>query len=400
MKTIFLAAGKSNRVKPLGDKNLLEFSGKPLLLHLLENAKEGGLENFVIVCNTENKDSIANILQKENFPAEITIQLDLEGMAGGVLTGLELVKDEEEVFILGGNDFVNPDIYQKIIQKSKEISGGILAKKVDSYFPGGYLEVDKENIIQSIVEKPGEGNEPSNLMNIVGHYFRSAEMLKNSLKKAQSSKDDVYETVLQSLFSETKFIAVEYQDVWQAIKYPWHVLDMKNEILRAKIPGIFVADSAEVSEKATLLGENIYIDEGVKVLNNATIIGPCYIGKNTIIGQGCLVRQSNIGADCVIGFNTEVCRSFLANNVSTHSAYIGDSVVDEGVNFGAFSVTTNLRLDKENVKMKIKENLLDSGRSKLGAIVGKNTQIGSGTKILPGRKIPENSLIEPNTIWK
>lgn len=400
MKTIFLAAGKSNRVKPLADKNLLKFCGKPLILQLLLNAQIGGLQDFIIVCNSENKDTIKTLLQTHNFSAKITVQKNLEeGMAGGVLAGLELVNDDEDVFILGGNDFVNPTIYKDIVKKSANFSGGILAKRVDHYFPGGYLEIDRNNIIQSIIEKPGAGNEPSNFVNIVAHYFKTAQNIKSEITKHLHHGQDAYEQSLQHLFSAEKFLAVEYNDNWQAIKYPWHVLSMQEQIL-GRVSGQNIQKSAEISDKAELIGDHIFIDEGVKIMNGATIVGPCSIGKNTIIGQNCLIRGSNIGENCVIGFCSEICRSFLADNVSTHHAYIGDSVVDEHVNFGAFSCTTNLRLDKNTIKMKIKDELLDSGLQKLGAVIGQGSQIGSGAKILPGRKLQPDTHLGPNEVYK
>lgn len=80
-------------------------------------------------------------------------------------------------------------------------------------------------------------------------------------------------------------------------------------------------------------------------------------------------------------------------------AYIGDSVVDDNVNFGAFSCTANLRLDKKNVRVKIKEALIDSHHTKLGAIIGQGTQIGIGAKLMPGCKSPVETLIRPGEIW-
>ena len=338
-------------------------------------------------------------MQKENITAEFVLQPNLsDGVAGGVLAGLTKIKKDESVFILGGNDYVDPQIYKSIIEESENFDGGILAKTVDSYFPGGYLNINNQGIIQTIIEKPGIGNEPSNLVNIMAHYFKSAQDLKNALENVKSNTDDLYEMALQKLFKTKKFKAVSYKNYWQAIKYPWHILDMKKQIFSNNLNQKNIHPMADISDKATLLGDNIFIDEGVKIMNNATVCGPCYIGKNSIVGQNTLIRESNIGENCIIGFNSEICRSFLANNVSTHSAYIGDSIVDSDVNFGAYAVTTNLRLDKQNIKVKIKKELICTGKQKMGAIIGSGSQIGSGVKIMPGRKIENKSQIYPNTI--
>ena len=83
------------------------------MLKLLKNARDGGLENFVIVSNGENLDQIKEVCQDVDFihNVEIVIQKDLsEGMAGGISAGLEKVADEESVFIMGGNDYVESSL--------------------------------------------------------------------------------------------------------------------------------------------------------------------------------------------------------------------------------------------------------------------------------------------------
>lgn len=407
MKTIFLAAGKSSRMHPISDKNFLEFLGQPLLLILLKNAALGGLENFIIVGNAENLEKIKKICAENDFlkKAIITEQKNQEaGMAGGIQAGLEYVSKEEELFVLGGNDFVEAQIYREIREKSKNLDGGILAKKMNKYFPGGYLNLDNSGIILKIHEKPEKGKEPSNLVNIVGHYFKKAEDLKTELKKVSHAKDDGYEKALQELFNRKKFLAVEYDNFWHAVKYPWYVLEMQEAILNYKqlkklidltdfeevLPTVFIHKTAEVSNSATFKGKNIVVESGVKIFENAVISDNCYIGKNSTIGNNALVRNSTIGTNSGVGYNTEIARSFLGKKVSSHIAYIGDSIVDNNVNFGAFSCTANLRLDKRTVGVEIKGKKIDSGRKKLGAIVKKDSQIGIHAMLMPGVKVLRN----------
>ncbi len=399
MKTIFLASGRSSRMEPLSDKNLLEFCGEPLVLKLLKGAQEGGLENFVVVTNGENTEAITTILESNNFPAKIAVQKNLDdGMAGGVIDGLEFVNDDEAVFILGGNDYIEISAYKKVLKEVEGKDGGLLAKKTEKYFPGGYLQVSGENKITSIIEKPGEGNEPSDMVNIVAHYFASAGDLKSALKGAQSQNDDVYEVALQSLFETKNFVAVEYSGIWQAVKYPWHVLEL-GEILLAQ-QETNISPVAEIADSAIIKGEGVFIEDGVRVFENAVIQGPCYIGKNAIVGNNALVRNSILGEKCVAGYNTEIARSFLSPNVTTHLAYVGDTVADRDVNFGAFSCTANLRLDKKTVRVQIKNEKIDSLHEKLGAIIGAGAQIGTHAMLMPGVRIERAKLCPPGEVQK
>ncbi len=391
MKTIFLASGKSSRCAPLSDKNFLEFCGKPLILHLLENARAGGLGNFVIVSNGDNLEAIKEVCTNVDFlkNVEIVVQEDLEtGMAGGIAIGLTKVEDTDSVFIMGGNDYVESQVYNQILKQAEGKDGAILAKHMDQYFPGGYLEIDPQNKVLSMVEKPGEGNEPSNLVNIVGHFFQKSADLKSALTQAQSTKDDVYETALDVLFKTKHFVAVEYDGIWQAIKYPWHVLEMMDVFLNKQVSTIH--PTAQIAESAVIKGEHVVIAAGARIFENAVIQGPCYIGENATVGNNALVRNTNIGARSGAGYNTEIARSFLSHDVSSHIAYIGDSVVDAEVNFGAYSCTANLRLDKAPVQVKIKGERVDSHHQKLGAIVKKGCQIGIHAMLMPGVKVEDH----------
>ncbi len=401
MKTIFLAAGKSSRMSPLSDKNFLEFCGEPLLIKLLKNAQKGGLEDFIIVTNNKNKEKIANTLQNFKFTAEIVLQKNSkEGMAGGVLAGLKICDPEEGVVILGGNDAIDPLVYKDLLNSDKDSDGVILAKNVQEYFPGGYLQVDGKKII-SIVEKPGEGNEPSNLVNIVAHHLKQSKYLKEQLESLDLTKSgDAYEQALQNLFHTQEFSVVEYSGVWHAIKFPHHVLEMQEYWLSQLPIKNNVHKSVQIADTARFHGGRITIEEGVRIFDNAVICGPCFIGKNSIIGNNALVRESNIGQGNEVGFCSEVARSFTAQNVSAHHAYIGDSIIDSDVNFGAFSCTANLRLDKKNVKYNVKENRINSGRNKFGAIIGAKTQIGIHAMLMPGCKVDANSFVAPGVVEK
>ncbi len=402
MKTIFLAAGKSTRAQPIADKNFLEFCGEPLILKLLKIAVKGGVENLIIVTNDENQVKIKKLCEENKFleNTKIAIQKnEKQGMAGGILAGMQYVDDDDEVLVLGGNDAVDSSVFSEIFKQGRRNDGAILAKRVKKYFPGGYLKIDKNKKILSVIEKPKEGTEPSDLVNIVVHFFKQAKNLKKVLAETSGEKDERYERALANLFREKNIVVVEYEGEWRAVKFPWDALAMSVYFLKNQKPKIH--SSVEIATSATLKNlETIVIEEGVKIMENATIVGPAYLGKNTVVGQNVLIRETSIGDNSVIGFNSEIARSILARNVSTHFAYVGDSVVGENVNFGAFSCTANLRLDGKNVCMKIKEKVIDSGCKKCGAIVGENVQIGVGAKIMPGRKISANLFICPNEVVK
>ena len=208
----------------------------------------------------------------------------------------------------------------------------ILGYEVKEYFPGGYLVTDSRNELKRIVEKPRPGEEPSNLVNILVHLHTDIKKLLKLAKVVQTDRDDVYERALGAMVEEGNRIeVVPYRDFWSAIKYPWHILTMVRYFLDQSEPAI--SPSAQISPKATIEGK-VIISDNVRVLENAVVRGPAYIGARSIIGNNGLVRDySHIGADCVVGYCTEVKNSYIGDKCWFHSNYIGDSIIAEGCSF-------------------------------------------------------------------
>ncbi|HAU39348.1 MAG: Nucleotidyl transferase, bifunctional UDP-N-acetylglucosamine pyrophosphorylase / Glucosamine-1-phosphate N-acetyltransferase [Candidatus Peregrinibacteria bacterium GW2011_GWF2_43_17] len=390
MRAIILAAGRSKRMKPIEDKNFLKFLGKTLLECQVDIVKKAGFKNITIIAGEHN---IAKI--KKTFPKlEVIKQKNLdEGMAGAMDSLHPYLKDEA-ILILSANDFLDESAFN-LMKKASEKSPAeilMLAKKVKSYFPGGYLEVANKNRITDIIEKPGEGKEPSDMINIVLHIHKNPKKLIETIKKIKTAKDDKYEMAIAKLIKEdTHAEAVPYTGLWQALKYPWHILELQKYFL-STIRKSKISKTAKISKSAQIKG-SVIIEDNVKIFDHATVVGPIYIGKNSIIANNSLVRESMIGDSCVIGFNSEVARSNLADHVWLHTNYIGDSIVSENTALGAGSVTGNLRLDEGEIRMDIQGEKTGSNSNKFGSVIGKDCRIGINVSIMPGVKIGENAFI-------
>src|SRR5207302_10428852 len=76
--------------------------------------------------------------------------------------------------------------------------------------------------------------------------------------------------------------------------------------------------------------------DGVRIMPGAHVVGPCYIGPGSLVGNESLVRGSMVGENTEIGYGCELARSWVGSNVHLHHAYLGDSVVDDyaGLAFG------------------------------------------------------------------
>jgi NDP-sugar pyrophosphorylase family protein len=195
---------------------------------------------------------------------------------------------------------------------------------------------------------------------------------------------------------EEEFQVVPYEGAWRALKYPWHVLDIMHALL-GQIDGQTISPQAQI-EDGVLIKGNVLIEKGARLFHGATVAGPAYIGEGAIIGNGALVRESMIGAGAVVGFATEVARSYMADRAHTHVCQVLDSILDEDVNFSASCTTANLRIDQGPVWSTVKGERLNTGRDKLGLIAGKKAFIGVNVMTMPGVKIGRESEIGPTTV--
>lgn len=96
------------------------------------------------------------------------------------------------------------------------------------------------------------------------------------------------------------------------------------------------------------------------------------------------------------GNSTELKNVILFNNVQVpHYNYIGDSILGYKSHFGAGAITSNVKSDKKLVVIKSKNEKIETGRKKVGAMIGDFVEIGCGSVLNPGTVIGKNSNIYP-----
>jgi NDP-sugar pyrophosphorylase family protein len=398
MKLVFLCGGLGKRMSPLSeDKLLLRFLGKTLIEYHVEQAKKAGLNEFVMVGNPANIDRIKAVIQTiSGIKIAFAVQEKPLGMANALEAAQKLLTDEP-IIVVNPNDVLDATAYTSITQAQQKGSAGsyILACEVKDYFPGGYLVLGRGEWVRAIIEKPGKGNEPSNLVNVVVHLHTKPGQLLQHIASAVSSKDDIYERALSNMMEAGQVVkAVSYRGFWKAIKYPWDILPVMEHFL--KQGGRSISPKAEISKTAVVEGD-VIIEEGVKVLENAVIKGLCYIGRNSVIGNNTLIRDnSHIGEGCVVGYGTEIKHCYIGDNNWFHQNYFGDSVIGNDCSFGAGTIGANLRLDGREITVRVDGEEINTGSNKLGALIGNGVRTGINVGIMPGKRLGEGCFVGPH----
>ena len=142
-----------------------------------------------------------------------------------------------------------------------------------------------------------------------------------------------------------------------------------------KLPEYF---SADISKGDIVIEENAVIEPFV------FIKGPCYLGKDTLVKSG-----TKIYGPVVIGNGSKVAGEisssiFHANVNKQHDGFVGNSYLSEFVNFGADTVTSNLKNNYSIVRVQHYGKEHNTGLQFLGSIIGDHTKAGINTMFNTG----------------
>ena len=392
---VILAGGSGKSFQPFVlNKTLVSFAGKPLLQHVIEAVEQSGFRDAMVVTNSEN-ESWLSTYQPFNITIQTKIQNEPRGMADALMSIRQEI-DSRPILIMNAVDYIDPAFYKRIYQKTLSSEAFITGMKVEHNLPTGYLEIANGHP-RGIVEKPMKGQEPSEYINLVLNYFADPNEFLSAISGTSSHNDDQYERALSSYLKNHEVELLTYSSYWQKLKYSYNVLDMMELFLKHRLKK-HRATTAYVSPHAFVEGD-VFIDDYARIDAFAVIKGPTYIGKSVVIGNHTLVRQSMIEAESVVGFGSEVARSYIGPRCMLHHNFIGDSVLESNVNPSWGTTTANLRLDKHEVRLKLPNGeFIETGKKKFGAVIAKGAFLGVNCSIMPGVAIGADAQLAPGTV--
>lgn len=391
MKAVIMAAGKSTRTYPLTltrPKPLLPVLGKPVLAWQIEALAP--LVDGVILVVGYRQEMIRGQFggEYQGIPITYVEQLEQRGTGHAVLQCADAV--DGPFLVQNGDDLYDPvDLARLAVADS-----AALAMEVPDPRLYGIYETTGDDRVVRLVEKPTEVF--SNLANI-GAYKLPVEVFDILRDTPPTVRGEIELTCAVHALAETSgFYVVRTRGYWLPMGYPWNLLDVNRYFLdHCLTPGI----EGEVSDRATITGP-VHIGPGSVVRPGAVIDGPVYIGRNCSVGPNCWIRPYTVLCDGAgVGHGSEIKASVLMEDAhAPHQNYVGDSVIGSHANLACGTITANVRHDGQNVKSMIGGTLLDTGRPKLGAIVGDHVHTGINTSIYPGRKIWPNLSTRPGDV--
>ncbi|MDZ7342336.1 MAG: sugar phosphate nucleotidyltransferase [candidate division KSB1 bacterium] len=380
MQAVILVAGKSTRTYPLTltrPKPLLPIANRTIIEFLLEQL-DGWVDEVILVVGYR-KEMIEQRLGRQWQRLKITYceQKEQWGTGHAVLQAEPLIHDR--FLALNGDDIYDRNDMQQLFKYKY----AALVRYEEDPSQYGVYHVDEHNRVLNLIEKPKTF--VGNLTNVGCYLFDRAifEILKTT-PRSERNEIEITSAVL-TLAQQTPFYVHPIQGFWLANGFPWELLQSQEFFMKQQPPG---GIRGSVESGAQLMGP-VAIGENTRIKAGAYIEGPVIIGNNCIIGPNCFIRgYTSIGDNCMIGHSVEIKNSIIMNNTRiSHLSYVGDSVIGEGVNLGAGFISANVRHDGQHVLSQVKGKLFDTGRTKLGTIIGDGVKTGIRTSVYPGRKI-------------
>ncbi|MCY3411485.1 MAG: NTP transferase domain-containing protein [Candidatus Heimdallarchaeota archaeon] len=383
MEAIILAAGKGTRLLPLTEnrpKHLLEIAGKPILKWQLDELLSLSKISKIIIVTNYKEEMIKEAVRRWTDDSRILFvhQEQTRGTGDAVLSALPFLIEDSSFLVINGDVMVVDAIKQMV--ECKDISA-ILGASVDHPELFGVLK-EEDNILKDIIEKPPSA-EDNALIN-AGLYKFPSESRNHfyELKDSQRGEREITD-VVKKLLSSTSFKVLKTKHNWFDVGHPWQILDA-NEYFMDQFQHTF-ENLGTVEEGVYVLG-SLHVGKGARVRSGVYIEGPVFIDEGADVGPNCYIRsRTYIGRNARVGNACEIKNSVIYKDThAAHLSYLGDSVLGEYSNLGAGTITANLRHDGNNIRMTVKEVRQDTGRRKLGVIMGDNVKTGIGVSILPG----------------
>ena len=316
MKIIVPMAGIGSRLRPhtlTTPKPLTVIAGKSIVQRLVENIAsvvDQPIDEIAFVIGPTSKGFPLNTKEKL---LEIAKNL---GAKGSVYTQEEALGTAHAIYC-AKNSLSGPCIvaYADTLFKADftldvNADGAIWVKQVEDPSAFGVVNL-KDGFIADFIEKPKDFI--SDLAIIGIYYFKDGDKLLNEIKylidnDLRENGEYQITNVLESLKQQgAKFIPGKV-DAWMDCGKKDPTVDTNKQIL-----------SFEQEDGNDLVSSDV-------ILENSTIIEPCFIGKNVVLKNTTIGPYVSLGKNSIVE-NSTIVNSLIQNNVQISNANLENSMI-------------------------------------------------------------------------
>lgn len=329
---IILAAGQGTRMKSSLPKVLHPLAGKPLVLHVIENAARVVTETPVLVIGHGADEVRAAVGSKARF----AVQHTRLGTADAVKAAHPVLADFTGLILVVSADMplFTPATLQRLVNSQRSNSGVMTMLSVCMDDPHGFGRVvrNADGTVAAIVEEAQADAATLAIheLNVGAYCFRS-DWLWGALERIKvSPKGEYYLTDTVELAvrenQRVECLMVEDADETIGINTPIHLAEAE-AVLRQRI------NTAWMLAGVTLIDpQTTYIEPDVTLHPDTVIYPNTLLSGNTRIGSGCQLGpnislwNSQVGDNCIVGPQVVLRNTQLENNQVVRYAFLENNL--------------------------------------------------------------------------
>jgi bifunctional UDP-N-acetylglucosamine pyrophosphorylase/glucosamine-1-phosphate N-acetyltransferase len=376
---VLLAAGQGTRMKSSLPKVLHPLCGEPMLWHVLEALKEVATEKPVVVVGHGAKE----VTKYLGDLAQTVLQEPQLGTGHAAMQAESLLKDKTDYVIVTYADMplLRGETFKRLVETQRLNPGPFSLLTVIAEDPRGFGRIVRKanGTVEAIVEEYVATPEQQQIKELnVGAYCFKADWFWGALHRIQKNpkKGEYYLTDIVEIAVKDNLPvqAVVHDDFVETIGINTRVhLSEAEAALRQRINREHMLNGVSMIDPAST-----YIEVGVKIGKDTTILPNTYIHGKTEIGEGNMIGPNSIIRDTRIGNHCKILASVMEG-----------AVLEDDVDMGPFARLRKGAHLKSHVHMgnfgEVKDSTLHEG-VKMGhfsyignANIGANTNIGAGT---------------------
>jgi bifunctional UDP-N-acetylglucosamine pyrophosphorylase/glucosamine-1-phosphate N-acetyltransferase len=342
-----------------------------------DTALQSGLNPVVAVLPPQSESYI----QALGSSVTPVVQENPLGTGHAALQAREQLSSEGSVVILCGDvPLIKPETIQALVDEHNDTGATLTLLTSDSTDPEGLGRIvrSEDGRIEAIVEQRVADAKTLAIAEInSGIYCFEARWLWESLPKlTPSTTGEIFLTDLVAWAVSSNLLVSSVQ-----VDDGNEVLGVNTRIELARVEGLMrhrVCDHWMLEGVSMPDPDSVYIDLGVQIGMDSTILPNTHIRGTTVIGEGCEIGPNSIVEDSEIGSNCTINSSVIEQAILENSVSIGPfshmragAHLESDVHIGNYSEVKNSRIGKGT----------KSGHfSYLGdAEIGSNVNIGAGT---------------------
>ena len=206
MKGIVLAGGSGTRLYPITEgisKQLIPIYDKPMIYYPLSILMLAGIRDILLITTREDEENFIRLFgdgSKFGLNISYMIQPSPDGLAQAFTLGAKFIGNDSCAMILGDNIFYGNNLKELLnnaVNNSKDGNATIFGYQVKDPERFGIMELDKNNNVISVEEKP---EHPKSDYAITGLYFYDNTVVDRAKDVKKSARGEYEITTLNDMY--------------------------------------------------------------------------------------------------------------------------------------------------------------------------------------------------------